>query len=159
MKKLLRSIDFLTATHDELDEYGMFMLVWDAPELSVILRGHLLIERVIEALISRKMKEPDQFFKKHRITFEMKVDLAVALGLLTKPHMSAAKALNNIRNSYAHREDHELTLEELNSFKIHWNSTQKNAYKMACTKGTAEAARIAIIFLNWSFLQLLNQGS
>ena len=51
MKKLPRAIDFATATHDELDEYGMQMLVWDAPELSVILRGHLLIERVLETLI------------------------------------------------------------------------------------------------------------
>lgn len=159
MKKLPRTIDFKTATHDELDEYGMQVLVLDAPELSVILRGHLLIERVIEALISQKMKRPDRFFENQRITFEMKCDLAFALGVIPDAHLSAAKALNNIRNSYAHREDHKLSFEELNSLKIRWTATQKKAYAMACTKGVDEAARISIIFLNWSFLGLLPQAN
>lgn len=159
MKKLLRSINFATATHNELDEYGMQMLVWDAPELSVVLRGHLLIERVIEALIAQRMKHPDRFFQNHRVAFEMKVDLASALGVLPDAHVSAAKALNNIRNAYAHRENHKLTFEELNSLKLRWAATQKKAYELACTKGVEEAARIAIIFLNWSFLKLLPQAN
>ena len=153
-----KSIDYALATHDELDEYGMQLLVWDAPELSVVLKGHLLIERCIEALITAKLKKPDQLFKNHRISFEMKVDIASAMGLLPKSHMDAAKALNNIRNAYAHREDHELKLEELNSLKIQWDATQKKAYKVACSKGADEAARIAIIFLNWTFLSLLTEN-
>lgn len=159
MKRKPRSIDFATASYEELDEYGMQMLVWDAPELSVVLRGHLLVERVIETLISNKMKSPDRFFRSHRPTFEMKVDLASALGVLPDTYVSAAKALNTIRNSYAHREDHALTFEELNSLKIQWAPIQKKAYEGACTKGVEEAARIAIIFLNWSFLKLLPQAN
>ena len=159
MKRLPRSINFATSTHDELDEYGMQMLVFDAPELSVVLRGHLLIERVVEALIAQRMKHPDRFFRNHRVTFEMKADLASALGALPDAHLSAAKALNNIRNAYAHREDHKLSFEELNSLKIQWVAIQKKAYGVACTKGVEEAARIAIIFLNWSFLNLLPQAN
>lgn len=99
-----RTIDFDTATHGELDEYGMGVLAFDsAPELSKVLRGHLLIERTIETLISRKLEKPKKFFENHRVTFEMKVDLADALGVLPPPYVSAAKALNNIRNAYAHR--------------------------------------------------------
>lgn len=156
---MLRSIDFYTASYEELDKYGMQMLVWDAPELSVVLRGHLLVERVIETLISNKMKNPDRFFRGHRPSFEMKVDLASALGVLPDAYCSAAKALSRIRNSYAHREDHSLTFEELNSLKIRWLPIQKKAYKVACTTGVGEAARIAIIFLNWSFLELLPQAN
>jgi len=137
----------------------MQMLVWDTPELSVILKGHLLIEQTIEALIAQKMKHPDRFFGSQRVTFEMKTDLASALGVLPDVYLGAAKALNSIRNSYAHREDHQLSIEELNSFKIRWTASQKKAYVMACTKGIDEAARIAIIFLNWSFLKLLPQAS
>ena len=159
MKRPPRSVDFKTASHDELDNYGMQMLVWDAPELSVVLKGHLLIEQVIEALIAQKMKHPDRFFGSQRVTFEMKTDLASALGVLPDAYLSAAKALNNIRNSYAHREDHQLSVEELNSLKIRWTPSQKKAYTLACTKGIDEAARIAIIFLNWSFLKLLPQAS
>jgi len=150
------TIDFVTATHEELDQYGMELLVFEAPELSKILRGHLLVERTLEALISKKLAKPKKFFENHRVTFEMKVDLADALGVLPPSHVSAAKALNNIRNAYAHREDHKLSVEELNSLKIKWVPIQKQAYAAALTKGPEEAASIAIIFLNWSFLRLLH---
>jgi hypothetical protein len=89
----------------------------------------------------------------------MKVDLAFALGAIPDAHLSAAKALNNIRNAYAHREDHKLTFDELSSLKIRWEPIQKKAYEAACTKGVEEATRIAIIFLNWSFLNLLPQAN
>ena len=159
MKKPIRTIDFKTASHDDLDEYVMQMLIYDAPELSVVLRGHLLIERVVEALISQKMKHPNRFFNNQRISFEMKLDLASALDVLPETHLSAAKALNNIRNSYAHREEHALSIEELNSLKIRWDKKQKQAFELACSKGVDEAARLAIIFLNWSFLNLLPQAN
>ena len=150
------TIDFATASHEELDQYGMELLVFEAPELSKILRGHLLIERTVEALIARKLEKPKKLFDYHRITFEMKVDLADALGVLPPSHVSAAKALNNIRNAYAHREDHKLSIEELNSLKVKWVPIQKKAYAAALTKGSEEAASIAVIFLNWSFLGLLH---
>ncbi|MCA6216030.1 hypothetical protein KGA65_05660 [Ideonella sp. B7] len=152
-----RAIDFDTATHEELDEYGMGLLALEeAPELSKVLRGHLLIERTIETLVSRKLEKPKKFFHNHRVTFEMKVDLADALGVLPPPYVSAAKALNNIRNAYAHREDHKLSVEELNALKINWVPIQKQAYAAALAKGPEEAAGLAIIFLNWSFLRLLH---
>jgi hypothetical protein len=131
------TIDFVTATHEDLDQYGMELLVFEAPELSKILRGHLLIERTLEALIARKLEKPKKLFDNHRVTFELKVDLADALGVL-------------------HREDHKLSVEELNSLKIKWAPIQKKAYAAALNKGPEEAASIAIIFLNWSFLRLLH---
>ena len=150
------SIDFATASHEELDQYGMELLVFEAPELSKILRGHLLIERTLEALIARKLEKPKKLFDNHRVTFELKVDLADSLGVLPASHVSAAKALNNIRNAYAHREDHRLSIDELNSLKIKWVPIQKKAYAAALAKGPKEAAGIAVIFLNWSFLKLLH---
>jgi hypothetical protein len=133
----------------------MDVFVFESPELSRILRGHLLIERTIEALISRKLAKPKILFERHRITFEMKVDLADALGLLPASHVSAAKALNAIRNAYAHRETHKVSVEELNSLKIKWLPIQNRAYVAALAEGPEEAASIAVVFLNWSFLNLL----
>jgi hypothetical protein len=150
-----RTLDFSTASFKELENYGMETLIKDAQEISSILRGHLLIERTIETLITKKLTKPKKFFDNHRVTFEMKVNLADALGILPAPYVSAAKALNNIRNSYAHREDHKLTIAELNSLKIKWVPLQKRAYAAAVAKGTEDAARIAVIFLHWSFLELL----
>jgi hypothetical protein len=150
------AIDFATASLDELDQYGMETLIFGSPEISSILRGHLLIERVIEGLIARVLSKPKKLFDSHRLTFELKVDLADAMGLLPASHVSAAKALNSIRNAYAHREDHAITVDELNSLKIKWEPIQKKAYAAASKKGPVEAVRIAVIFLNWSFLRLLH---
>jgi len=47
--------------------------IYDAPELTVVLRGHLLTEQVIEALLAQLTKHPDQFFKNRPITFERKI--------------------------------------------------------------------------------------
>lgn len=151
-----RAINFETASHEELDQYGMEMLVFGSPELSSILRGHLLIERTIEALIAKKLAKPKKLFDNHRVTFEMKVDLADAMGVLPPAYVGAAKALNGIRNAYAHREDHRVSVEELNSLKIKWEPIQKKAFTAVLTKGPQEAVQIAVIFLNWSFLQLLH---
>ena len=39
MKKPTAKIDFATATYEEIDQYGMELLVFGAEELSTILRG------------------------------------------------------------------------------------------------------------------------
>lgn len=158
MKRAKPPVDFATATYAELDDYGMGMLVYDSAELSSILRGHLLIERILETLIANSLKRPDRILEKHRLTFELKVDLASALGALPDSHLGAAKALNGIRNAYAHNESHQLTLNELNSLKLKWEPVQDEAYAVACKKGVAEAAKLSIIFLHWSFLNLLPQA-
>jgi len=154
--KAARAVKFETDSHQALDQYRMEMLVFGSPELSSVLRGHLLIERTIEALIAKNLARPEKLMDRHRITFEMKVDLADALGILPSAYVGAAKALNGIRNRYAHREDHQVSIEELNSLKIEWAPIQKDAFKVAVAKSREDAVQLAIIFLNWSFLRLLH---
>ena len=156
MKKVPR-IDYLVFSYDDLGMRATRLLAYDATEISAILRGHLQVERIIEALIAQKMTKPERFFKSQRISFKTKVDLASALGVLPDTYVGAAKALNNIRNRYAHEEEHKLTFRELNSLKIKWASAQNKAYAVVCSKGVEEAARIAVLFLIWSFLKLLPQ--
>ena len=67
--KAPRAINFETASHEELDQYSMDMLVFGSPELSSILSGHLLIERTIETLIAEKLTKPKKFFDNRRVTF------------------------------------------------------------------------------------------
>jgi hypothetical protein len=159
MKKRSSTIDFHKASYDDIDTHGMRLLIYGAPELSAVLRGHMLIERVLETLIEAHLKRPARLMEKHRLTFELKADLASALGIIPDNLLGAAKALNNIRNSYAHHEEHKLTLEELNSLKVKWAANQKKAFAVACSQGLEEAAQLAIIFLYWSFLNLLPQAT
>jgi len=150
-------IDYLATSYDDLGMRATRLLAYDATEISAILRGHLLVERAIGALIAQKMTKPERFFRSQRISFETKVDLASALGVLPDTHVGAAKALNNIRNSYSHDEEHKLSLGELNSLKIKWTPAQNKAFAVVCSKGIEEAAKTAVLFLNWSFLKLLPQ--
>ena len=158
MSKLQKpqAIDFAIATQDELDQHGMEMLVSGSPGLTSILHGHLLIERAIETLIANKLTRPRKLFDNHHLTFEMKIDLADAMGLLPAAYVGAVKALNNIRNSYAHNEDYKISIDDLVPLKIKWAPNQKKAFAAAVAKGPAEATQIAVIFLNWSFLRFLH---
>lgn len=92
----MSTIEFDKASFDDLDQYAMEQLVFDTGELSPILKGHLFIERVLEALISKNLRYPESLFKKNRLTFELKVDIARSLGLLSEKYVSAFKALNNM---------------------------------------------------------------
>lgn len=131
-------------------------LIFDDEEVSPILKGHIFIEQILEILLSKNMKNPSVFFKKNR-SFDIKVDLAHALGLLDSKYYSAFKAINNVRNNYAHKHDYKVSIPELSSFKFDWEDVQNKAFDVACVKGTGEAARIATIFLSWKAMHLIKQ--
>lgn len=151
----MNRFDFEEASFNELDQHAMERLVFDTNEISPILNGHLFVERILDTLISRSLTHPDALFKRNRIGFELKVDLARALGLLPEKYVSAFKALNNVRNNYAHQSDYKVSFAELNGFKFDWEPIQKQAYEVACGKGVEEAARIATIFLCWKAIHLI----
>jgi hypothetical protein len=136
----------------------MERLIFDDTEISPILKGHIFIEKVLETLISNELKTPTAFFKRTR-SFELKADLARAMGLINDKHYSAFKAINNIRNQYAHKHDYKVSFDELSSFKFDWADIQNKAFDAACTKGTGEAARIATIFLSWKAINLIKKSN
>ena len=79
------------------------------------------------------------------------------MGLLDEKYYSAFKAINNIRNNYAHKHDYKVSIEELRVFKFDWVDIQNQAFNVACNKGPAEAARIATIFLCWKAIHLIKE--
>lgn len=145
---------FEDLTYEELDQHVMQRLIFDGEELAYILKGHILIEKVLETLLSRNLVKPKAFFKSSR-SFELKVDLSYAMGVIDDKYFSAFKSINKVRNSYAHKHDYVVTLEELNGFKFDWEDIQKQAFEAACKQGIGEAARIATIFLCWNAIKLI----
>lgn len=150
-------MDFKGTSYDDLDQQMMEQLVFDDNAISPVLKGHLFVERVLEELIGKKLAHPTAILRRGRLGFELKADLARALGAISERHVSAFKALNNIRNDYAHDGDYQVSFETLNSLKLEWAPIQKKAYKKACEKGPNEAARIATIFLCWETLRLVKK--
>ncbi|WP_427030091.1 hypothetical protein [Halomonas sp. H2] len=148
-------MDYSKASFEDLDQHAMEQLVFETDELSPILRGHIFIEKILEKLISRNLEKPQALFSRNR-GFDLKLDLAKAMGLLDETYYSSLKALNLIRNSYSHRAAYKVSFEELNSLKFGWEPNQKEAYAKACQKGIDEAARIAMIFLCWKTIHLVS---
>ena len=149
-------MDLNELSFDELDQHAMERLVFDDEEISPILKGHIFIEKILEALISNNLVNPNALFKRRR-SFELKADLARSMGLIDEKYYSAFKAINNIRNHYAHIHDFKVTVEELSGFKFDWEDIQNQAFKVACSKGAGEAARIATIFLCWKAIHLIKK--
>jgi hypothetical protein len=152
------NFDFSTASFDDLDQYAMEKLVFDTGELSPILKGHIFVEKILETLISNSIPHPDAILKKHRLSFELKVDFARSLGLLPESYVSAFKAMNNVRNNYAHKDSYKVSIEELSGFKFDWEPDQNKAFKLVYKeKGVEEAAQIATIFLCWKAIHLIKE--
>ena len=81
----------------------------DSP-LQMLLRAHLYVEAEMVALLEHGVKKPD-LLRLDRMPFIRKVELAVALGLLSEYWMPALRQLNKERNKLAHRLDHQVTSE------------------------------------------------
>jgi hypothetical protein len=106
----MAGFDFLSATADEIDQYVMGKLIWQSQELSSILVGHLMIEGLLDALIAKNLSKPNRLIESRNLTFDLKVELALSLGVLPDPHFAAAKALNKIRNQYSHNPDYKISI-------------------------------------------------
>lgn len=143
-------MNFADLTHQELDQHVMERLVLESDAISPILKGHILIEKILETLISAHLHNPTAFFRTNR-SFDLKADLAYAMVLIDHKHFSAFKSINN----YAHKHDYALQLGEVKSFKFDWAEIQNQAFKVACEKGVEEAARLATLFLCWKAMLLI----
>lgn len=74
--------------------------------LVVVLRGHLYVEGAIEELMLAKVPGSEAFLTV--LQFARKLDVAMELGVVTPECAQAVRALNKIRNDFAHdleRED------------------------------------------------------
>lgn len=149
-------MNFNNLSYEELDQHAMEQLVFESNEISSILRGHLFIEKILETLIAAHLPDPDALFKKQR-SFELKLNLAMAMGLISIKYYSAFKALNNIRNNYAHQHEYKVSIEEISRLKFDWEDIQVKAFNMAVLQGVDEAVRISIIFLCWKAIHLIKE--
>lgn len=72
-----------------------------ADDLTVVIRAHLLVERLIEMLLRKKLVNI-KILEHNDFTFNMKLALVDSLGIISDRLLSAIRQLNNIRNRFAH---------------------------------------------------------
>lgn len=72
-------------------------------ELGLILKGHLIIEHILNRLIDKEMKDTDSIIKNtNQFTFSVKLQLLYSSGLLNEESHRNIKRINRLRNEFAH---------------------------------------------------------
>lgn len=72
-------------------------------ELGLIIKGHLLIEYILNQIIEQTFKKPEVFFKDNRAnSFSVKLNILYSLGLIPMHIYKNIQSVNKIRNQYAH---------------------------------------------------------
>jgi hypothetical protein len=75
--------------------------------LTSVIRGHLRTDFLLNTAIEAALDDPDEAGL-DGLPFPRKVDLAVAMGIIPKDVAATCKALNRIRNRFAHDPDYQL---------------------------------------------------
>ena len=74
-----------------------------ADEMSIILKGHLFIEYILNQIIELKCKNPSTILNDHRTyTFAVKLQILYSMGLIPHHIYLNIRKLNTIRNRLSH---------------------------------------------------------
>jgi hypothetical protein len=92
--------------------------------LTIVLKGQLLIESEVESLLHNALNDAS-VLSLERMFFPNKIDLLIALGILTKDEGKTYKLFNKLRRNYAHDMDYILSLSELDEINSSFTSRLK----------------------------------
>jgi len=72
-------------------------------EISILLKGHLLVEHLLNKIIKAKCKNPEKILNDHRsYPFTVKLQIVYSMGLLPEYLFKNVTKLNAIRNRLVH---------------------------------------------------------
>ena len=87
-------------------------------EVSVTLKGHLLVEYLINKIIEQRHETPEKVLgKSHNFTFSKKLQLVYSMGLLPDYLFENINRINRLRNKLAHNLTFDLDKEDMSFTK------------------------------------------
>lgn len=84
----------------------------DRTALTIVLRGHLVIENLLVESIKTKLELPAEF-DPYNLSFPSKVELCISLGIIPIEKKTCYIKFNNIRNKFAHQLNYDLSHDDL----------------------------------------------
>ncbi len=144
----------------ELGEEGMFLLAFEDTEEYRVLRGQIMIERLIDSLLERNLAKYGILLRRHRIYFDLKVDLCLSLKLMSEKLGSALHTLNRIRNKLSHEKIPKISQDEIKRLNTGFYSEPmfQKALEFVYEKGYKDALMLSTLFLYWEVSRLLTQS-
>lgn len=104
-----------TENHSKVDFHQYLDHIEKNRSLTAIIKGHLVIESLLDELVECGLKHPDRNLIDN-LKFWQKVNLCVSIGLLKPESKLAYQKLNSIRNEIAHQLDKNITRKEVVDF-------------------------------------------
>lgn len=87
-------------------EFTIFRVRYHDDEIAIILKGHLLVEYLLDRIIREKCRAPGRILNdSHSYTFSVKLQILYAMGLLPEHLHRNIRRINRLRNKLAHELD------------------------------------------------------
>ncbi len=141
----------------ELGEEGISLLAFEDTEEYRVIRGQIMIERLIDSLLARNLQKYRALLKKHRIYFDLKVDLCLSLNLISEKLGDALHTLNRIRNKLSHEKTPEITENEIRKLNTGFYKEPmfQKALDFTHEKSYKDALMLSTLLLYWEVSRLL----
>ncbi len=140
-----------------LGEEGISLLAFEDTEEYRVIRGQIMIERLIDTLLERNLHKYRALLKKHRIYFALKLDLCLSLNLISEKLRDALHTLNRIRNRLSHEKTPEITQTEIRKLNTRFYEEPmfQKALEFTYEKGYKDALMLSTLLLYWEVSRLL----
>ena len=155
----VKNNDVSETAFKRLGEEAVALLAFLDTEEYRVIRGHIMIERLLDDLLEQNLKGYKKLLKKHRIYFDLKVDLCLVLGLMSERLGNALHSLNRIRNKLSHEKNPEISQNEIKRLntKFYKEPMFQKALEFVYEKGYKDALMVSTLFLYWEVARLITK--
>jgi uncharacterized protein YutE (UPF0331/DUF86 family) len=144
-------------TFKELGEEAVLLLAFEDTEEYRAIRGQVMIERLLDTLLEKNLDKYRKLIKKHRLYFDLKIDLCLSLGIISEKLGNALHTLNKIRNKLSHEKNPQISQEEIKRLNTEFYNEPmfQKALESVGSKGYKDALMLSTLFLYWEVSHLI----
>jgi len=156
----MKSNDDTSKQFKELGEEAVLLLAFQDTEEYRVIRGQIMIEKLIDSLLEKNLSKYKTLLKRHRIYFDFKIDLCLCLNLMSAKLGSALHALNKIRNKLSHEKSPRISQDEIKKLNTEFYKEpmfQKALDVVYEEKGYKDALMLSTLFLYWEVSHLVTE--
>ena len=144
----------------ELGEEALSLLAFEDTEEYRVIRGQIMIERLLDSLLEKNLTKYKDLLKRHRVYFDLKVDLCLCLNLISNTLGSALHTLNRIRNKLSHEKNPKISAEEIKRLNTGYYEEPmfQKALEYVYEKGYKDALMLSTLLLYWEVSRVLTES-
>jgi hypothetical protein len=153
--------DAIKESFKELGEEAVSLLAFEDTEEYRVIRGQVMIERLLDSLLEKNLVKYRALLKRQRIYFDLKVDLCLCLNLISEKLGRALHTLNKIRNKLSHEKMPRVSIDEIKKLNTGFYKEPmfQKALEFTYEKGYKDALMLSTLLLYWEVSRVLTESS